>query len=87
MSNQCISGRHNYQHLGTSCDDMDDQLRLMREVALGKASVESERGPVWSVDAEGDEVPAIPDGITATGEGVYASGAIGTARDNDAEDA
>lgn len=88
MSDKCVSGRHNYEHLGTSCEDMDKQLRVAREVALRSGtSIESERGPVWSVDGEDNEVPAIPDGITATGEGVYASGFIGTAHGDDEQGA
>jgi hypothetical protein len=86
MSDQCISGRHNYAHLGTSCADMDEQLRVMREVALSSgALIVSERGPVWSLNGETNEdVPAVPDGISA--EGVYYStGHIGTARDDDAK--
>ncbi len=31
---ECISGRHNYEHLGVSCDDMDAQLREARRIAL-----------------------------------------------------
>jgi hypothetical protein len=43
MSDPCISGRHPYEHLGTSCDEMDEQLRVMREVALSGTSITSEK--------------------------------------------
>lgn len=91
MSDKCVSGRHNYQHLGTSCDDMDEQLRVMREVALSKATIVSETGPTSVWDENGDPVldAVIPDGIDSSGAGVYASGAIGTAHgdhDDNAQD-
>ena len=88
MSNQCISGRHKYEHLGTSCDDMDDKLRVMREVALGSTTIASESGPTSVWDENGDPVPdaVIPDGIDSLGVGIYSSGFIGTAHDDDAED-
>ncbi|KUI04456.1 hypothetical protein [Mycobacterium sp. IS-3022] len=89
MTDKCISGRHNYEHPGTSCDDMDEHLRVMREVALGKTSIVSHVGPSSVWDENGDPVPdaVIPDGIDSSGAGVYASGAIGTAHGDDDEDA
>ncbi|MBZ4504961.1 hypothetical protein GBP98_06210 [Mycobacterium avium subsp. hominissuis] len=89
MSDKCVSGRHNYEHLGTSCEDMDKQLRVMREVALGKTSIVSSAGPSSVWDENGDPAlhAVIPDGIDGSGAGVYASGAIGTARDDNAQDA
>ena len=89
MSNQCISGRHNYEHLGTSCDDMDEQLRVMREVALGTTSIVSATGPCAVWDENGDPVldEVVPDGIDSLGVSVYSSGFIGTAQDDDDEDA
>lgn len=90
MSDKCISGRHNYEHLGTSCDDLDEQLRVMREVALGKTTLTSETGPkaVWDENGNPALDAATPDGIDPkTGHDQYNSGFIGTARDDDdAED-
>nr|CRL70651.1 hypothetical protein CPGR_01667 [Mycolicibacterium malmesburyense] len=88
MSNQCISGRHNYEHLGTSCDDMDEKLRVMRELALGSTTIVSESGPTSVWDENGDPVldAVIPDGIDPIGVGIYSSGFIGTAHADDAED-
>lgn len=85
MTDKCISGRHNYEHLGTSCDDMDEQVRVMREVALGKTSIVSKAGPSSVWDENGDPVldAVVPDGIDSSGAGVYASGAIGTTHDDD----
>ncbi|ULE34370.1 hypothetical protein [Mycobacterium sp. IDR2000157661] len=87
---KCVSGRHKYEHLGTSCDDMDEQLRVMREVALGKTSIVSNAGPSSVWDENGNSVldAVIPDGIDpVSGAGVYASGAIGTPHVDDDEDA
>lgn len=87
---ECVSGRHAYEHLGTSCDEMDEKLRVMREVALGKTSIVSETGPTSVWDENGDPVldAVTPDGIDPSGAGVYASGVLGTAHDDDdAEDA
>ena len=88
MSETCITGRHGYEHLGYTCDEVDEQLRVMREVALGRTSIESETGPMSVWNSNGDPVldAVVPDGITTTGEGRYASGFIGTAHDDDAED-
>lgn len=87
MTDKCVSGKHNYEHLGTSCDDMDEQLRTMRQVALGKFSIVSDTGPTSVWDQNGDPVLdiVIPDGIDALGVGVYDSGHIGTAHDDDAQ--
>ncbi|WP_104151061.1 hypothetical protein [Mycobacterium intracellulare] len=89
MTDKCVSGRHAYEHLGTSCDEMDEKLRVMREVALGRPSIVSSAGPSSVWDENGDPVldAVIPDGIDASGAGVYASGFIGTAHDDDADDA
>lgn len=77
---KCVSGRHNYEHLGTSCDDMDEQLRLMREVALGDTTITSKAGPssVWDQNGNPSLDAAIPDGIDSkSGEDVYVSGWTG----------
>lgn len=86
---KCTSGRHNYEHLGTSCDDIDKQLRLMREVALGKVTLASKAGPtsVWDQDGFPSLDAAIPDSFDPkSGRDLYGSGFIGTARDDDATD-
>ncbi len=31
---KCADGKHNYEHLGTSCDEMDAKLRESRRIAL-----------------------------------------------------
>jgi hypothetical protein len=67
---------------------MDEQLRVMREVALGRSSIVSDVGPTSVWDENRDPVldAVIPDGIDALGSGVYASGFIGTAHDDDTND-
>ncbi|WP_457171552.1 hypothetical protein [Mycobacteroides abscessus] len=75
---KCISGKHNYEHLGTSCAEMDEKLRVMREVALGNVTLMTERGPDrrYVHDDETGETTEVPcdDG---GGVGVYTSGFSG----------
>lgn len=89
MTDKCSSGRHEYEHLGTSCDEMDEKLRIMREVALSSGtSIVSEVGPTSVWDENGNPVvdAVVPDGIDPLGVGIYASGFIGTAHDDDDKD-
>lgn len=82
--------RHEYQHLGMSCGQMDEKLRVMREVALSSGtSIVSEVGPTSVWDENGNPVldAVVPDGIDPLGVGIYTSGFIGTAHDHDDEDA
>lgn len=90
MSEKCISGRHNYEHLGTSCDDMDEQLRVARDIALSGGTSIRSTGPAAVWDQNGDPVldAVIPEGFdAASGKDIYASGHIGTPQyDDDAQD-
>ncbi|WBP92797.1 hypothetical protein O6072_15885 [Mycolicibacterium neoaurum] len=88
MSNSCISGRHDYDHLGTSCDQMDDKLRTMRDIALRRGtSIVSPTGPTVVWDANGNPVrdaAVVPDSVDRkTGNNVYKSGSLGPASDDD----
>ncbi|ETZ70218.1 hypothetical protein L828_3201 [Mycobacteroides abscessus MAB_030201_1061] len=74
---KCISGKHNYEHLGTSCDEMDEQLRVMREVALGNYTLMTENGPDrrWVQEGE-DGVTTKIDVDDDAGAGIYGSGFV-----------
>lgn len=75
---KCISGKHNYEHLGTSCDEMDEKLRVMREVALGNYTLMTEKGPDRRYAQDGEEgcttEVAVDDDA---GVGIYGSGFSG----------
>lgn len=88
MTNKCISGRHNYEHLGTSCDEVDEQFRTARDIALRNGtSIVSAKGPTAVWDANGNPVrdaAVVPDSIDPlTGDNVYKSGSLGPASDDD----
>lgn len=69
---KCVSGKHNYEHLGTSCAEMDEKLRVMREVALGDVTLMTERGPDrrFEQDDDGTREVAVDD----AGVGIFKSG-------------
>lgn len=72
---KCISGKHNYEHLGTSCDEMDEKLRVMREVALGNVTLMTGKGPDrrYVQDEDGTREVAVDD----SDGGIYNSGFSG----------
>lgn len=72
---KCISGKHNYEHLGTSCDEMDEKLRVMRQVALGNVTLMTGKGPDRRDvhDEDGTRKVAVDD----SDGGIYNSGFSG----------
>ncbi|MDM2578385.1 hypothetical protein PP571_24130, partial [Mycobacteroides abscessus] len=57
---ECVSGRHNYEHLGTSCDEMDAKVAEAKRIAGMKG--------LMLMTSEGSETN--PD----HGAGIYKSG-------------